>query len=346
MVAPRETKGPIRTMTEPTEKPATAIVARDLSVSYGNLKALDRVSFSFSGSSLGLLGPNGAGKSTLIKTLLGLVGTESAETRLLRRIKSRFGFPSAEIGEARVLGRDCRREAIEIRRRVGYVPERDCHIPGMIAVDYVTLGGELAGMPREAAIERAHEMIRFCGLGEARYRPVDGYSAGMRQRIKLAQALVHDPDLIFLDEPTNGLDPEGRVILLDVLRELHRKKGIRIILSSHLLRDVEYVCDEVVIMRAGRVVRHENIEELKAMSDRSWHVRVRGDQEAFLKGLEQAGCRHERVDKDLLAVDTAEVGSDAIVAAAVAAGVQLRHLQKRELSFEDAIMSTLRQGDG
>ncbi|MCB9831140.1 MAG: ABC transporter ATP-binding protein [Planctomycetes bacterium] len=304
---------------------APAIAVRDLEVRFGEVQALASVSFDFSGASLGLLGPNGAGKSTLIKTLLGLI--------------------RADAGEARVLGRDCRREAIEIRRRVGYVPERDCHIPGMIAVDYVTLGGELAGMPREAAIERAHEMIRFCGLGEARYRPVDGYSAGMRQRIKLAQALVHDPDLILLDEPTNGLDPEGRLVFLDVLRELHRRKGIRIVLSSHLLRDVEYVCDEVVVMRAGKVVRHEGIEDLKAMSDRNWLVRVRGDEARFLVALAEQGCQHQRSGKDLLAVDTPAPGSGPIVAAAAAAEVQLRHLAKREISFEDAIMTTLQEGE-
>ncbi len=299
----------------------SSIHTRDLTVRYGSLIALDGVTIDFSGPSLGLLGPNGAGKSTLIKTLLGMV--------------------TPALGEARVLGIDCRRDPISLRRRVGYVPEKDCHIPGMTAADYVTLGGELAGMTHRDAVERAHEMIRFCGVGEARYRAVDGFSAGMKQRIKLAQALVHDPDLIFLDEPTNGLDPEGRVLLLNVLKELHQKHGIRIVISSHLLRDVEYVCESVLVVRQGRIIRQGTVAELKEISDRRWGLRIRGDQEAFLRKAAELGCTVTEDGEDLF-VETPEPGSSTIMRAAVAARCQVRHLKRKELRLEDAFMNTLR----
>ncbi len=300
----------------------SAIHTEGLSVHFGSVKALDSVSFDYAGGSLGLLGPNGAGKSTLIKTLLGMIKPKS--------------------GRASVLGIDCRKDRISLRRRVGYVPEKDCHVPGMTAADYVTLGGELAGMSRRDAVERAHEMIRFCGVGEARYRPVDGFSAGMKQRIKLAQALVHDPDLIFLDEPTNGLDPEGRILLLNVLKELHKKQGIRIIISSHLLRDVEYVCESVVVVKAGRVVRQGTIAELKEISDRRWGMRVRGDIPSYVKLLQEAGAEVIDLDGEKLEIQTPAPGSGLLLKLARASGCQVRRLQRRELRLEDAFMNTMR----
>lgn len=304
----------------------SAIHTSGLTVRYGKVKALDEVTFDFSGASLGLLGPNGAGKSTLIKTLLGMIEPQE--------------------GFANVLGIDCRRDRVKLRRRVGYVPEKDCHIPGMTAADYVTLGGELAGMSRRDAIERAHEMIRFCGVGEARYRPVDGFSAGMKQRIKLAQALVHDPDLIFLDEPTNGLDPEGRILLLNVLKQLHQKHGIRIVISSHLLRDVEYVCESVVVVRQGQVVRQGTIAELKEISDRRWDLRVRGNLDAFRSGLLAIGGEILSENGENLEVQTAQAGSETLLKAAREAGCQVRRLQRKELRLEDAFMNTIRDEEG
>ncbi|MFT7617862.1 MAG: ABC-2 type transport system ATP-binding protein [Planctomycetota bacterium] len=300
----------------------SAIRTQGLSVKFGQVQALKNVSLDFSGTSLGLLGPNGAGKSTLIKTLLGMIDPDE--------------------GEASVLGIDCRKDRIRLRRRVGYVPEKDCHIPGMTAADYVTLGGELAGMRRADAIERAHEMIRFCGIGEARYRPVDGFSAGMKQRIKLAQALVHDPDLIFLDEPTNGLDPEGRILLLNVLKELHQKQNIRIIISSHLLRDVEYVCDSVIVVKQGEVVRQGTIAELKEISDRRWAIRVRGPVEEFSQKLLASGGQVLSNEGENLEVQTPESGSQILIEIAHSTGCQVRHLQRIELRLEDAFMNTMR----
>src|SRR5215510_5023302 len=202
-----------------------------VSVRYGRNQALRDVNVSFPKGAVGLLGPNGAGKTTMIKSLLGLLPPER--------------------GQMRVLGLDVRHAPLQIRRRIGYMPESDTHIPGMNAVSFVAFCAELAGLPRADAMQRAHEVLYYVGLGEARYRNVEQYSTGMKQRIKLAQALVHDPELLFLDEPTNGMDPKGREEMLDLILELPVKRGLSIILSTHLLPDVERVCDQVVVMHQG-----------------------------------------------------------------------------------------------
>src|SRR5918999_4228119 len=177
---------------------AESVVSLDrVSVRYGRNQALRDVSASFPPGAVGLLGPNGAGKSTMIKALLG--------------------FLAPATGEMRVLGLDVRTSPLRIRGRIGYMPESDAHIPGMNAVSFVAYCGELAGLPRSDAMQRAHEVLYYVGLGEARYRNVETYSTGMKQRIKLAQALVHDPDLLFLDEPTNGMDPKGRDEMLELI---------------------------------------------------------------------------------------------------------------------------------
>ena len=189
---------------------------------------------SFPAGAVGLLGPNGAGKSTLIKALLGLVAPDR--------------------GQMRVLGLDVRHSPLQIRSRIGYMPESDAHIPQMNAVSFVAYCGELSGLPRADAMQRAHEVLYYVGLGEARYRnDRDQYSTGMKQRIKLAQALVHDPDLLFLDEPTNGMDPKGRDEMLELIRDIAHNKGLNLILSSHLLPDVEFACDHVVVMDKGAI---------------------------------------------------------------------------------------------
>ena len=174
-------------------------------------------------------------------------------------IKALLGFVAPDTGEMRVLGLDVAAVARwRSARRIGYMPENDAHIPGMNAVSFVAYCGELAGLPRADAMQRAHEVLYYVGLGEARYRNVETYSTGMKQRIKLAQALVHDPDLLFLDEPTNGMDPKGRDEMLELIRDIAHNKGINLILSSHLLPDVEYTCDHVVVHRQGRG-RHRRV---------------------------------------------------------------------------------------
>src|SRR5688500_15463393 len=200
---------------------------QNLTVRYGRKTAVDDLTVAFPGGCVGLLGANGAGKTTLINTLLGFVR------------------PSA--GQATVLDLDTAHNALRIRQGIGLMPERDCHIPGMNAVTFVSYAGELSGMPRSAAMQRAHETLEYVGLGEARYRNIETYSTGRKRRIKLAQAIVHGPRLIFLDEPTNGLDPAGRDHMLDLVRDISQDKGINVVVSSHILPDIERVCDSLVV---------------------------------------------------------------------------------------------------
>ena len=244
------------------------VTLENVTVAYGKSVALREVTASLAAGAVGLLGPNGAGKSTMIKSLLGFIRPTT--------------------GRMRVLGLDVATSPIEIRARVGYMPESDAQIPGMNAVSFVAYCGELAGLPRVDAMQRAHEVLFYVGLGEARYRNVETYSTGMKQRIKLAQALVHDPDLLFLDEPTNGMDPKGRDEMLELVRDLGRNKGVNLILSSHLLPDVEYTCDHVIVMDKGRVAVHGPIDGLKQPRGRVFELRVKtrtGDLEPFLARL-------------------------------------------------------------
>src|SRR5687767_4092376 len=228
--------------------PEPVVQLDQVSVRYGRQWALREVTAAFPAGAVGLLGPNGAGKSTMIKALLGLLAPDK--------------------GAMRVLGLDVNAAPLQIRGRIGYMPESDAHIPGMNAVTFVAYCGELAGLPRADAMQRAHEVLYYVGLGEARYRNVETYSTGMKQRIKLAQALVHDPDLLFLDEPTNGMDPKGRDEMLELIRDIAHNKGLSLILSSHLLPDVEYTCDYVVVMDKGTVATEGPIATLKGQGGR------------------------------------------------------------------------------
>src|SRR5437016_11377800 len=250
------------------------VTLESVTVAYGKNRTLRDVTSSFASGAVGLLGPNGAGKSTMIKALLG--------------------FLVPERGRMRVLGLDVAEAPLDIRARVGYMPENDAHIPGMNAVSFVAYCGELAGLPRVDAMQRAHEVLFYVGLGEARYRNVETYSTGMKQRIKLAQALVHDPDLLFLDEPTNGMDPKGRDEMLELVRDLAHNKGVNLILSSHLLPDVEYTCDHVVVMAKVAVAAAGPIQAMKQPRGRVYELRVKtptADIEAFIDELRAAGLR-------------------------------------------------------
>ena len=198
----------------------------DITKTYGKVTALRRLSVAVPTGAVGLLGPNGAGKTTLIRTLLGLITIDS--------------------GFGQVLGLDLKKRRMEIRQAVGFVAEDECLFPGVFGVEFVAYAGELCGMSRGDAMQRAHEVLNYLGLGEARYRPVGSYSSGMKQRIKLAAALVHDPRLLILDEPTNGMDPAGRQEMLELARDLAHSKGMSLLFSSHLLPDVEFVCDHVL----------------------------------------------------------------------------------------------------
>jgi ABC-2 type transport system ATP-binding protein len=243
-----------------------------------------------------------------------------------------------------VLGLDVAERPLEIRARIGYMPESDAHIPGMNAVSFVAYCGQLAGLPAVDAMQRAHEVLYYVGLGEARYRNVETYSTGMKQRIKLAQALVHDPDLLFLDEPTNGMDPKGRDEMLELIRDLGHNKNVNLILSSHLLPDVEYTCDHVVVMDKGLVVAQGPIEELKGPAGRVFEVRIKGDLSGFIAALEAAGLECHSTEDDVMRVFVpASLGAESkragdqqvLFGIAAQHGVQVRHLRPSVPTLED-----------
>jgi ABC-2 type transport system ATP-binding protein len=288
-----------------------------VTVAYGRNQALRDVTASFGRGAVGLLGPNGAGKSTMIKSLLGFI------------------VPDA--GRLTVLGLDVAEAPLEIRARIGYMPENDAHIPGMNAVSFVAYCGELAGLGAVDAMQRAHEVLYYVGLGEARYRNVETYSTGMKQRIKLAQALVHDPDLLFLDEPTNGMDPKGRDEMLALIRDLGHNKNVNLILSSHLLPDVEFTCDRVVVMDKGRVVAEGPIEELKGPSGRVYEVRAKGSTDRLVEALKAAGMDCHATDEDMMRVFVPEgFTSRDLFRVAAGEGIQLRHVRPSVPTLEDA----------
>jgi len=301
------------------------VTLEGVTVAYGANRALRDVTTSFVPGAVGLLGPNGAGKSTMIKALLG--------------------FLVPERGRLRVLGLDVAESPLEIRARVGYMPESDGHIPGMNAVQFVAYCGELAGLPRVDAMQRAHEVLFYVGLGEARYRNVETYSTGMKQRIKLAQALVHDPDLLFLDEPTNGMDPKGRDEMLELIRDLAHNKGVNLILSSHLLPDVEYTCDQVVVMDKGRIAASGPIAALKQPRGRVYELRVKapaGEMDAFFARLKSAGLDCHATDEDIIRVFVpGDGGAHEIFARAAADHVQVRHLRPSIPTLEDVFANAV-----
>lgn len=245
------------------------IETRGLLKRYGAQTVLDQVDLSLPAGAIGLLGPNGAGKSTFIKCLLQLEKKDG--------------------GSVRLLGKDIDVHGRETRRRIGYAPEQDCHIPGMVGCEYVTYCGELSGMPFEAARQRAHEMLDFVGMGQERYRKVDTYSTGMKQRIKIAQALVHDPDLVFLDEPTNGLDPKGQALILELIERIWKESGISVVLSSHLLHDVDRICDRIVIIAQGRIVAHDTLAALKSQRRPEAELVVTDSKDALMALFREKG---------------------------------------------------------
>jgi ABC-2 type transport system ATP-binding protein len=298
----------------------------EVTVMYGTSAALDAVSIAFPAGSVGLLGPNGAGKSTLLKSVLGLVA------------------PSR--GRMRVLGMDVAEAPLAVRARVGYMPESDAHMPGMNAVSFVAYCGELAGLPRSDAMQRAHEVLFYVGLGEARYRNVETYSTGMKQRIKLAQAIVHDPDLVFLDEPTNGMDPNGRDEMLELVRDLARNKGVNVIVSSHLLPDVDSTCDHVVVLDKGRVVVGGPIAALKQPRGLVYELRVKvganQSQEAFVERLRLAGVECHSTDDDVMRVFVpGQGGSRDLFKIALDAGAEVRHLRPSVPTLEDVFANAV-----
>lgn len=302
----------------------TAILTCErLTKRYGRIVALREISLTVQSGIVGLLGPNGAGKSTLISVLLGQAPATS--------------------GSATVLGLNIRRRQRAIRRRVGFVPENDCLIPGMSGTGYVYFAGRLAGMSHADAMQRAHEVLDYVGMEEARYRPAEQYSSGMKQRLKLAQALVHDPDVLFLDEPTNGMDPQGRQVMLSLISDLGRA-GISVLLSSHLLPDVERVCERVVIMGGGEVLTEGRLDDMNKPHPTLYRVDFTGDVATFRRRLTDSAVRVLEQMDGCLQIALPEEGSQRLVLqAARDTGTMVLGLQSKRSSLEETFMAAIQR---
>jgi ABC-2 type transport system ATP-binding protein len=293
-----------------------------LTVSLGGRLILDGLTGELRGNAIGLLGPNGAGKSTLINTLLG--------------------FHTPVKGSARIFGLDARSERGQIRQGIGYMPENDSFIGNMSGIHFVRYMAELAGLPASVALERAHEALFYVGLGEVRYRKISTYSLGMKQLIKLAQALAHGPRLLILDEPTNGLDPMARQRMIQVVKDIRREGSIRLLISSHLLRDIDETCDEVLILKGGRIAALRNIEEERRSHRNFIELEVIGDPAGFADAVRELGCEcacfpDGRVK--LIMPDRLEARDVYVIAAAN--GVQIRRIHLRRDSLEDIFLRAM-----
>lgn len=314
------------TITTPTPDITPVATVTELTVRYGIRTIIENLSLQVPVGCTGLLGPNGAGKTTLIKTLMG------------------FLKPTA--GSGRVLGMDVGTEGLKIRQRIGLMPEQDCHIPGMNAVTFVAFAGELAGMPAAQALRRAHEVLEYCGLGEARYRNVETYSTGMKQRIKLAQAIVHGPKLLFLDEPTNGLDPAGRDAMLDLIRDISHGKGLSVIVSSHLLPDIERTCDSVIVMKGGKVRTQGPISSLRDTGTLSYEVELKEYDERFVDAIARRkgtlASRHGALCRFEFPLGTENIGR-LLFEVSLESGVQMRKFRPAQRSLEDIFMEAVEE---
>ena len=299
----------------------------NLGVEFGKRPILRELTRSLSGRAIGLLGPNGAGKTTLIHTLLG------------------FHPPTS--GTARIFGTDIRNGAKQIRTQIGYMPERDSFIANMTCVHFVRLMAELSGLPPDAALERAHEALFYVGLGEARYRKLGTYSLGMKQMAKLAQAIVHGPKLIFLDEPTNGLDPPARKRMIELIREIRDSGQARIVLSSHLLRDVEECCEEILVLKQGRIAVYCNLEEERRANRKFLELETRGDNDSFAEGVAGLGCEYALTgDQRIKLVLQPGVEIRDLYRVAGEKQVQIRRLNFKRDSLEDIFLKAMEDGNG
>jgi len=302
------------------------IELEQLSVTFGKRPILKSLNGALGGRAIGLLGPNGAGKTSLIHTLLG------------------FHPPTS--GTARIFGQDITTDAKQVRATVGYMPESDSFIAKMSCVHFVRLMAELSGIPAKHALERAHEALFFVGLGEARYRPVDSYSLGMKQLAKLAQAIVHGPKLIILDEPTNGLDPPTRSRMISLIRQIRDGGRARILLSSHLLRDVEECCDEILVLKDGRIAANCNLEEERKANRKFIELETRGERQGFVEAVGNLGCEYalsgERRMK-LIMNETIEIGD--LYRLAHEHAVQIRRLNFKRDSLEDIFLKAMENGN-
>jgi len=307
----------------------SAVIELDgLEVTFGDRRILADLRATLKGKALGLLGPNGAGKTTLLHTLLG------------------FHPPSS--GTARIFGKDIRTELREVRAMLGYMPETDSFIAGQSAVRLTRLMAEVSGLPPRAALERAHEALFYVGLGEARYRKLETYSLGMKQMAKLAQAIVHGPRLILLDEPTNGLDPPHRQRMIQLIREIRDSGSVHVVLSSHLLRDVEECCDEVLILKDGRIAQYCDLEEERRANRKFILIETqRGRREQFAREIGKLGCEYAMLGKRRIkTVLPPGVEIRNLYEIAAAREIQIRRLDYKKDSLQDIFLKAMESNRG
>jgi len=299
-----------------------------LSVGLGGRPVLVDLQGLFNGRAIGLLGPNGAGKTTLLRTLLG------------------FYRPSA--GSARMLGRSLDDEGKQTRADIGYMPETDAHIANLTAIRFVRLMAELSGLPPEPALERSHEALFYVGLGEARYRKLGTFSTGMKQMAKLAQALVHGPRLLMLDEPTNGLDPPARKRMLELITDIRDRGETTLLLSSHLLGDVERVCDEVMILKEGRLTASCDLEAERRANRSFVELELQNASDgAFAEALAELGCEVAVLDdRQIKVVLPGGVTVRTIYESADRLGVSIRRLDCKRDSLQDIFLRAMEDDRG
>jgi ABC-2 type transport system ATP-binding protein len=299
--------------------PSPVIEVRGVTKKFRNFIALDNVSLDIPRASVGLLGANGAGKTTLIRTLLGLAKPNS--------------------GSATVVGYDTQTQGTKVREHVGYMPEADALPMSTTAADFVGHMAEMSGLPARQARQRAADVLYQVGLSEERYRLIKGFSTGMRQRVKLAQAIVHDPDLVFLDEPTAGMDPQGREDMLELVERIYRSLGIAVVFSSHILEDIERVCDYVVILDAGKVVTAQPLGQMETVRGQII-IRIDGDPAAFAGELRRQGLEVRTNDveigrDEMIVEESDDRAYDLVRDLAVHQQVALRSLRSRSRTLED-----------
>jgi ABC-2 type transport system ATP-binding protein len=295
-----------------------------LEVRFGTRAVLKQLKGELRGRCIGLLGPNGSGKSTLLNTLLGF-------------------YPPAQ-GTARIFGKDIGTHSRELRALIGYMPESDAFISNMTGVHFVRYMAELSGLPSRQALERAHEALFYVGLGEVRYRKVGTYSLGMKQLAKLAQAIAHGPKLVFLDEPTNGLDPPARTRMIQLIREIRDSGDMHVVISSHLLRDVDECCDEVIILRDGNIAGICNIEEERRLNRKFLELETHGEDNSFADAVQQLGCECALFGKGRMKVvlpETIEIRE--LYKIAAQREVQIRRMNYRRDSLEDIFLKAMEE---
>lgn len=316
-----EAAGGEQKQSPPAASAAPLVELQGLSVQFGSRTILNNLTTTLRGRAIGLLGPNGAGKSTLINTLLGFYKTSA--------------------GSARVFGYDIRSETNKIRSLVGYMPENDAFISKMTAVSFVQMMGELSGLPSAVALERAHEALFYVGLAEARYRQLGTYSLGMKQLAKLAQAIVHGPKLLILDEPTNGLDPSARQRMIRMIREIRDGQELRIVLCSHLLRDVEDTCDEVLILKQGRIAHYSDLNVERQANKRFLELEIYGANGDFTAAIEQLGCECAVTSNRMKMILADGVETRDIYRVAAERQVRIRRLNCRRDTLEDIFLKAM-----